>query len=559
MKPSGLFELQFGNEGYSKVLAPHGVEVTDGKAFPYKNGQQVALTFRFSAENYEVEIDGKHAFGGKRLTSDSIQLTLSAGDNWSKGTTEFWDFRLEKPVAGQASAINAPATTQPASVAGSDGKSPAALYLQTAKNPDGVSTPLSLLGRELYRQALLIAARDGLGLQTRDESLREWSGAAPAAAWNLVPALTHVRITDGAGADIWRHDEPKKSSWPEKVFEHTAEFEALSRADYIKLLQAHGFSGTGNATRPGAAAPADAEARLGEFEELSQFAVLRETHELVRKDGESEARLGVLVRAYANLGQMTRFHWSIEHQVFAARSLLYAQRMVSNDPKSAAALWHRAYAMAMAGFQAQTLKDLEAAKQIGGEAKAPAWVPLLAPFCNYDLGRLSDLSAADRSRAPLAMYLAFLTVERSGCQAATLNTEKAALELNPRCLRLIDAMCDQTGPGLLNELVEEGPRIFSTTLGSELEKMSRLPQAVIGKVREARRPGGNPEGRETVCQSLIEQGAPENDPLEPSWAALGRRLKLREKMLHRVFGLLCRQFACLSDHQSPGTRSAHNG
>ena len=74
-------------------------------------------------------------------------------------------------------------------------------------------------------------------------------------------------------------------------------------------------------------------------------------HEAIRKDGESEARLGVLVRGYAHLGQLTRYHWSIEHQVFIARSLLYAARMVKNNPTSPIPLWHRAYAMALAGFQ----------------------------------------------------------------------------------------------------------------------------------------------------------------------------------------------------------------
>ncbi len=44
------------------------------------------------------------------------------------------------------------------------------------QNPD-VSTP-PLLARELARQALLIAARDGLGLHTRDALMREWDSAA---------------------------------------------------------------------------------------------------------------------------------------------------------------------------------------------------------------------------------------------------------------------------------------------------------------------------------------------------------------------------------------------
>ncbi|HEX4124468.1 MAG TPA: hypothetical protein VHY37_07055, partial [Tepidisphaeraceae bacterium] len=48
---------------------------------------------------------------------------------------------------------------------------PRVVYLLTDENPGpGLPAPLE---RELYRQAFLIAARDGLGLQTRDQSLRE--------------------------------------------------------------------------------------------------------------------------------------------------------------------------------------------------------------------------------------------------------------------------------------------------------------------------------------------------------------------------------------------------
>ncbi|HET6248966.1 MAG TPA: hypothetical protein VFE47_14815, partial [Tepidisphaeraceae bacterium] len=419
--------------------------------------------------------------------------------------------------------IPAPAvagTTQPGD------KSSTALYLLTKKNPENLHTPTSLLEREIYRQALLIAARDGVGVQTRDESLREWHGDAPAGATlNLDASGLHLEIFAGKGAAIWRGNKPRAAADQTVLNWNIAGIEPLARGEFVKLLQTRGFSGKPNVMKPGAPAPADAEARLGELEELSQFNLLRDTHALIHDDGESEARLGVLVRAYANLGQLTRYHWSVEHQVFAARSLLYAQRMVANDPKSAVALWHRAYAMAMAGAQGQAMKDLAAAAQLGDEAKAPPWVRLLQPFCNYDFTKLTDLAAADKSQSPLAMYLAFVTVEQSGSTAVTLKVEKAALDANTRCLRVIDAMCNETGPGLLNQLVDIGPGIFSSTLGTELEKTPGLPKAMIDPIRDLRRADGNPAGRETICQALIAQGAPDKDRREPSLAALGRLIQ----------------------------------
>ena len=402
--------------------------------------------------------------------------------------------------------------------------SPRVFYLLTKTNPEDAPAPVSPLAREVYRQALLIAARDGAGLQTRDGSLREWGQAPPSdQAWNFIPDGAHLQIVDGAKAVIWREDRPN-DAWPKNLPEAVERGEALSRGDFVQLLKAHGFSGKANVLKPGAAGPHDAKPRLADFNDLSQFAIIRETHDLIRADGESEARLGVLVRAYANLGQLTMFHWSIEHQVFAARSLLYAQRMVSNDPKSSIALWHRAYAMAMAGLQGQALKDVAAAKAIGAD-NAPSWTPLIEPFCHYDHTELNRLAAADSSHAPLALYLAFLTVEQSGSQVATLNTEQKAVTLNPSCLRLIDAMCNVTGPGMLNQLVEIGPMNFSSSLGIGLEKMPGMPKSVIQQIEELRRPEGNPQGRELICQALIGQGLPANDRTELSWAALGRDIQ----------------------------------
>jgi tetratricopeptide (TPR) repeat protein len=99
------------------------------------------------------------------------------------------------------------------------------------------------------------------------------------------------------------------------------------------------------------------------------------------------------------------------------------------------------------------------------------------------------------------------------------------LELNPRCLRIIDSMCAENAPGMLNRLVEMGPEIYSTTLLSELLGMPGLPKTIQEKIHDARRPGGNPEGRASICQALIDEGAPDNDQMELSLAALGRMIQ----------------------------------
>jgi hypothetical protein len=206
-----------------------------------------------------------------------------------------------------------------------------------------------LLTRELFRQGLLIAARDEMGLQTRDGALREWK-EPPTSADTLQLDLVakEMAVHDvSEPASTWIHE--KYSTWPSDFDSGVAKIEEMSRKEYVDALKNAGWTGTGNTKKADGAAPAKAEAQLAEMEELSQFAALRETGELIRTDGESPQRLGVLVRAYANLGQLTRYHWSLEYAVYTARALIYAQRMVNEDPNSAFALWHRAYARAMAG------------------------------------------------------------------------------------------------------------------------------------------------------------------------------------------------------------------
>ncbi|HEY2587404.1 MAG TPA: hypothetical protein VGI81_16790 [Tepidisphaeraceae bacterium] len=393
----------------------------------------------------------------------------------------------------------------------------------------------SPLLRELVRQSMLLAAREELGLATRDGELRErppTGAAAVDAALRL--DVNYLRdsslaysIFDGNDAQQplvqdefgINGEEPTYPDWMPML----ADAEAKSRGQYVQMLQGEGFSPVAKhvapATQP--AGHADVDAKLNELTEVAQFAALRETHAAIRTAGESPERLGILVRAYANLAQLTTCHWSWAHEVFLARSLLYAQRLVAADPNSAFARWHRAYALALAGLHKAALDDLAAAEALPHKEAAPAWVELLDPVCRYRTEKLAELAAADKARAPLAMYLCFLTVEHCGSTSAVLETGKAALEVNPLCMRLVDAMCRHAGVGYLHVLTEMGPGLFRSSLAASLNRLPDLPPDCRAQVCAARRNWQDPAVIASLCKSLVE--AP--DKAEFSWSALGRLLQ----------------------------------
>ena len=394
----------------------------------------------------------------------------------------------------------------------------------THGEPDKQGGPI--LVRELVRQSLLIAARDELGISTRDQTLRD---AMPAndnvldvTVFGLAPLKLRVTRQNGSAKPLFDGTIEGETKYTfDDVPEIVAAAERYSRGKFVDLLRESGFTGQ---VKRSAGAPMvpGVEAKLAEMEMLAQFAAVRETHDAIRASGESPARLGALVRGYVNLGQLTSFHWTAAHKAFKARALLYAQRMVVADPASPDALWHRAYARALTGLHAAALLDLDAATKLGA-GKPPAWVSVIAPLCRYDTGKLTDLAVSEPASAPLAMYCAFLTVEHSRSQGATMNVAQIAFELSPECLRIVDNLCQHTGPGMLNLITENGPRLFSLSLGKRLPAMPKLPASIVKLIEQNRRPGGNPQGRVLAVNALVKAAG--SDAGEPSWAVLGRLIQ----------------------------------
>lgn len=398
----------------------------------------------------------------------------------------------------------------------------------------------SLLMRELQRQSILMAAREGLGMYTRDAVLREPppEGAARAnASLRLDPTYlegSRMPITlqeDGpGGATLLVRDVPFETHEGDvdllKVVEDS---ETKSRGQYLDLLRKCGFAGDrlhapqdDPTTRPALSDGGleTAERELAELNAVSQFAAVRRAHTAIRASGESQPWLGVLVRGYANLGQLTWKQWNAFHQVFAARSLLYAQRMVVNDPHSPAARWHRAYALALVGLHRNALDDLSQAR--APDAKAmPYWAKVVEPLCHYRTAELADMASSDKGVAPLAMFACFLTVEHCGSESAVIETAKAALEVNPRCMRLVDALCEHSGVSYLHILTEAGPAAERAALAGELHALEPFPQGVIDSVDALKSDWREPGVVAAAASALVDAV----QPAEPSWSALGREIQ----------------------------------
>jgi tetratricopeptide (TPR) repeat protein len=406
-------------------------------------------------------------------------------------------------------------------------------------NPTGTDDPARLqdtvggiLARELFRQALLIAARDELGLATRDELLGD---AAPAEAAGdpraeLITLLRYgtanesrvlVRRTDGPRAEtLLAQDLPgmkRPFGEPPRLVEAA---EVLSRTGFPSALRKLGLDGRPNAIHEAAQLPVGVEERLWRLGYTEPFAAVRALHEAIRAGGESPARLAGLVRGYALLGLLTEHHWHPAHKAFKARALLYAQRMVVRDPKGHLGLWHRAFAESLLGMHKDALADIAEARQRAravGDLFPPAWADLIEACARCDL---VGMNVPDGPMAPLSALLRLLALEPTVLADLGLLAGKDVLALDPECYRAYDAMC-RLGE-LLNNIeppTSMGPDVFARTIPVKLGALGALPTTARAHLDKSSVTGT------ALFDALGTAGAPGADAGEPSWAVLGRMLR----------------------------------
>lgn len=341
-----------------------------------------------------------------------------------------------------------------------------------------------ILGRELIRQSLLIAARDGLGLTTRDEVQREDFG-------NGSHMLMTPKIQFQPGEQItvsFHKGEVSNAQLGSPIqlpymdtnrfdeFELLERTEELSRGELLHRLKNEGLQGEQNRWAPDAKVPEEIEGHLSQMTIVAQFAAVRELHRVIRESGESVARLGALSQAYAQLGLLTEHHVSAAHVAYKARSLLYALRIGWRTGDIEQAGPYVAFAWTLAGYHAHA----RACPGVAELENPPKWVEVMLAHLDRDI-RILRRQFEDPQVGHLARVLHFFNMSVSGAPQLTLNAGQELLSVIPECDRVLDAMCDVGGLSDLHQLTTFGPEVMSTGLPGRLKSFPGLPDSIQEK------------------------------------------------------------------------------
>lgn len=380
---------------------------------------------------------------------------------------------------------------------------------------------------ELSRQAVLIAARDELGLRTLDASLGEHvegPGVEPLAL------KLDVFWREGSVIELQRGDK--------QVLQHTvpADYwnrpgiirsvklhEAFSREDAPQAMREAGLAGEPNKWHDSAPVPDPIQALVDELSLVSQFRAARALHKLIGDDGESPERLWALTRVYANLGQESRWFIRCQFAAFQARSLLYGQRLAAKAPGHPLGELSLSYAWSMAAYTRTAsihLNNFDKAEH-ADKAEWQPWAELVRACCNYDRDQLETISNADGPRASVAALWGVITNEFVELDGLTFGAIEHAMQVNPISTRLLYGGYDTMGVSMGHWLTEAAPKHFGLVTTRQLLRIDNAPEA-IAQVLDAL--DGDPmELRELTetgwkLEDLTKQG---KDPEEFSFAVLG--------------------------------------
>jgi tetratricopeptide (TPR) repeat protein len=429
------------------------------------------------------------------------------------------------------SAATAMAATLAAGIAAAAAPPPTAVRL-TVETPAFVlahdGTAGGLLLRELQRQAVLLAAREELGLATRDAVLGEPGGRG------AVTLRAQTRVWRGSRAEL-RLSVAKATadrpwvSFPisdDPLVDYPAFItacEAASRGPYLDALRA--VVGTGRRPTAWADGPADpmAVTLLGRMDVFSQLLAVRRIHAQLRSAGASVDRLSALVRGYADLGELTGDDWSADCRAYAARSLLYAERLVAHEHGSAPSLYARAYAEGMADLSAAALADLDGGARAGPAGRPPVWAAVLRAYCRRDLpATAGELAAGPADVRSLAGFLSAIASFDDHPTADIARATLDALAVDPGPLVLMTAVATVDDP-LLSKLHESAVGILTVLAREQLRGPSLPPDvaAALAAVEPSADDGSPDFAGLARLRDALRQASQGDDPSEPSWAAVG--------------------------------------
>jgi tetratricopeptide (TPR) repeat protein len=410
-----------------------------------------------------------------------------------------------------------------------------------------------LLTREIARQALLLAARDEWGLVTRDAWLDEKPRSqglnlrldivASGGDASLIEVLLGEELTQ----ELISSEEYKSIASPFDYAAYLADMESRSRTEFVQILKKQLPKGAGwvaidagRKPQANASLPPKVENWLRQMNVISQFLAVHTLHADIRRDGASPELLGGLVRGYANLGLLTEAYWHPMHQAFKARALLYAQRMVVQDPDGPNGKWHRAYAHALVGWHARAMADAKLTKQTPDSR--PEWATAVLAHCRYDLAALAAIDETQPS-FELAHLLRYVSAELSHVDMQAVRIAKQEVPILPSCTRIAGGLQNLRRKSESKVPIEPVNSV-AEFMYTKLLQMPGLPGVAQTAVREFQNRPLQPASTEelilradliralrSTVGSTASRSAGEE---ELSWQVLGRML-LEETFLEFLF------------------------
>ncbi|HEY5316028.1 MAG TPA: tetratricopeptide repeat protein [Pirellulales bacterium] len=386
-----------------------------------------------------------------------------------------------------------------------------------------------ILAREIFRQSLLLAAREDFGLSTRDEQLGE--SYTPADSVAVFTVDVQFEDSKPSGIKIVREVGSKSETVLEEKIDLPLDYprlveraERLATTRFAEALQAAGCTKRDSETLPAATLPSGIARPLAQMRMISQFDAVRRLHACQANARATPATTDALVRGYANLGLLTSFLCHPAPKIFKARALLYAERLCRTSAENPAAWWLRGYALSLTGLPTEALDSISRGDQLfsGIEAanakqRRPEWVGTIDRFCRFQTSEL-DAGVADDELKELTQVLRFVATDSSHFSTQTV---EAALELLPKlpeCYLVHDALCQAGGVSILHAATQAGPETLLATLPERLGEIEGLPDGVAQAARRE-------AGIEALIKELDIADKRPSGRDEMSWAALSRLLR----------------------------------
>ena len=394
------------------------------------------------------------------------------------------------------------------------------------------------------RQAFLIAARDELGLGTRDSILREDFPAKPdlqCASFEMFCGVTRaqkdfdldyaLKLVGSKDNSIWQWKLNVAVSDPATITTLAEKAEALSRGELKDVLTRAGRKRAVRTARAAGVVPGAVHDLLWSWNEISVLAGLRHVHAEIREKGESPELLAALAIGYANLGSLTEYHYSAAHKAYYARSLLYAERLVHKTDASPWSRWHRAYARMLVGLHNLAADDVAAAKKMQGDSShaksLPFWTEVLEAFGQGDLSRMSRGAKTSQERR-LAHYLKMQAVVFAELGDMAIDAVSEFSRECPDCARCYDILVTSGQLGPSHEGAYQAISNTSAFLRKRLADVPGLPAPTLTQVADSEGAADNAAEiafRKMLAANLKQAGVPQLDRGEPSLSALGHMIE----------------------------------